>query len=345
MIRTVWWEDHRIKMIDQRALPGEERYVSCHHYREVIQAISDLTIRGAPAIGVAAALGIALGARDLALAEGEEFDRGLEQICEEFARARPTARNLFWAIEQMKGLNATLKGRANEEKIARLTDRAISIAQEDLDNNIRLGRHGQTLIPPGASLLTICNAGALATAGWGTALGIIRAAQEAGKAPRVFACETRPVLQGARLTAWELKKENIPVTLITDNMAGFLMYRGKIDCVIVGADRIVAGGDVVNKIGTYTLALLARAHGIPFYVAAPRSTFDLSLQRGEEVIIEERPVDEVLTIQGKRVAPEGIEVYNPAFDITPAAYVTAIVTEKGIISPVDRDTIARIMAE
>ncbi len=336
---TLAWQKNAVLLLDQKALPTEERTLICTRYEEVLAAIKDLTVRGAPAIGVAAAMGIALGALALPADSSEEFQKGFEVLCDQFAAARPTARNLFWAIERMKGCFAeNFRPAESAESIAGETEKvrqvlvveAQRMAEEDVAINRRIGQQGQILIGDGARILTHCNAGALATAGYGTALGVIRAARDAGKQIQVFADETRPVLQGARLTAWELKQENIPVTLITDNMAGFLMKQGRIDCVLVGADRIAANGDTANKIGTYSLAVLASAHQIPFYIAAPLSTIDRQLSSGAEIPIEERPDEEVLAIQGVRIAPVGVDVYNPAFDITPGRYISAIITEAGI---------------
>jgi methylthioribose-1-phosphate isomerase len=347
-IRTLFWEDNKIVMIDQKALPLEERTLVCTRYEEVIAAINDLTVRGAPAIGVAAAMGIALGMRQIQAKTSEAFQRDFMAICDAFARTRPTARNLFWAIERMKRcfekalisdtpLPSPTEGKQAgflQEKIRQaLVAEAIGICEEDITVNRKMGANGRFLIKDGDRILTHCNAGALATAGYGTALGVLRSAWEEGKKIHVFVDETRPVLQGARLTAWELMKENIPATLITDNMAGFLMQRGKIDLVITGADRIAANGDTANKIGTYGLAVLAKENNIPFYIAAPRSTIDLSLKTGDEIPIEERNRDEVLTFQGVRSAPAGMPVYNPAFDVTPHRYITAIITEAGIVRP------------
>ena len=395
-IYTISWRDNAVVMIDQKALPLAERYVTCADYREVIAAINDLTVRGAPAIGVAAAMGIALGALHLPDSPSEEFRRAFDEICAQFAATRPTARNLFWAIERMKRCFASVFGPTGEmppvstsggrsgKRVPRggwplpeacfLTDgaasrlftarrlrsaagkdpetavaetgsdpwrgirealiaEAIRIGEEDIAINGRLGQNGRNLISDGTRILTHCNAGALATAGYGTALGVIRAAYEEGKKIHVYVDETRPVLQGARLTAWELMREGIPCTLITDNMAGFLMQRGEVDLVIVGADRIAANGDTANKIGTYSLAVLARAHGIPFYVAAPLSTIDPALADGKAIPIEERNPDEVTRCGGVRTAPEGVVVWNPAFDVTPHDLVSAIITEAGVIRP------------
>jgi methylthioribose-1-phosphate isomerase len=336
-IRTLFWQDNAVVMIDQKALPLEERTLVCTRYEDVIAAINDLTVRGAPAIGVAAAMGIALGARQIQAANPDVFQRNFMAICDAFARTRPTARNLFWAIERMK--RCFEKALASDTSIPpsdisqALVAEAIRICEEDIAVNRQMGANGRFLIKDGDRILTHCNAGALATAGYGTALGVMRAACEEGKKIHVFVDETRPVLQGARLTAWELMKENIPATLITDNMAGFLMQRGKIDLVITGADRIAANGDTANKIGTYALAVLAKENNIPFYIAAPRSTIDLSLKTGDEISIEERSGDEVVAFQGARSAPFGMPVYNPAFDITPHRYITAIITEAGIVRP------------
>jgi len=343
-IRTVFWQDGTVVLIDQRALPLVERYVTCTDYRQVIAAIRDLTVRGAPAIGVAAAMGIALGARSIEAATPAAFRDAFAEVCRQFGAARPTARNLFWAIERMlRCCDAALDAVADSPVSPdgdpfgtvreRLVVEAIRIGEEDIAANCRLGQSGCGLIPEGARILTHCNAGALATAGYGTALGMIRAAVEAGKKIHVYADETRPVLQGARLTAWELVREGIPCTLITDNMAGFLMKKGEVDLVIVGADRIAANGDAANKIGTYGLAVLARAHGIPFYVAAPLSTIDPTLPDGGAIPIEERAADEVTHVGGIRMAPEGIDVWNPAFDVTPHELITAVITEAGVIRP------------
>jgi methylthioribose-1-phosphate isomerase len=347
-IRTLFWQDNSVVMIDQKALPLEERTLVCTRYEDVIAAINDLTVRGAPAIGVAAAMGIALGARQLQAANPGAFQRDFMAICDAFARTRPTARNLFWAIERMKGCfekvlasEAAITPSENSEAIVfshekithALVAEAIRICEEDIAVNRKMGANGRSLIKDGDRILTHCNAGALATAGYGTALGVMRAACEEGKIIHVFVDETRPVLQGARLTAWELMKENIPATLITDNMAGFLMQRGKIDLVITGADRIAANGDTANKIGTYSLAVLAKENNIPFYIAAPRSTIDLSLKTGDEIPIEERSSEEVVAFQGARSAPVGMPVCNPAFDVTPHRYITAIITEAGVIRP------------
>ncbi|KAB0667431.1 S-methyl-5-thioribose-1-phosphate isomerase [Oryzomonas japonica] len=330
--RTIEWRDNAVIMIDQTRLPGEEVYNTYEDFKSVAEAIKGMIIRGAPAIGVAAAMGIALGAREIIADTHESFFRQLENVCEIMARTRPTAVNLFWGIERMKRVAEAHRGKSLDQIREALKKEAIRIEEEDLTICRNIGKWGATLIPQGATILTHCNAGGLATAGYGTALGVIRAAHEAGKDIKVFADETRPWLQGARLTAWELVKEGIPATLISDNMAGFFMNRGEITCCVVGADRIAANGDTANKIGTYSVAVLAKENNIPFYVAAPISTLDLSLADGSQIPIEERHRDEVTHIKGIAIAPAGISVRNPAFDVTPARYITAIITERGIVS-------------
>lgn len=329
--RTIEWRDDKVVMIDQTRLPGEEVYVEYADYKSVAEAIRGMVIRGAPAIGVAAAMGVALGAREIIADTHESFLQQLNNVCEVLARTRPTAVNLFWAIERMKRVAEANRDRTLDQLRAILKEEAIRIEEEDLALCKAIGRHGAELIPAGATILTHCNAGGLATAGYGTALGVIRAAHEAGKNIQVFADETRPWLQGARLTAWELMKDGIPVTLIADNMAGFFMKRGEISCCVVGADRIAANGDTANKIGTYSVAVLAKENNIPFYVAAPTTTLDLSLASGDEIPIEERHAREVTHLHGFPVAPEGIRVRNPAFDVTPAGYIAGIITEKGVV--------------
>lgn len=324
MIETIQWTDAGVVMIDQTSLPRQERYVTCTTYQQVADAIRQMIIRGAPAIGVAAAMGIALGMREAESAG--EFDK----ICETLAATRPTAVNLFWAIDRMRRLYAEMRDRPLDEVRARLIAEAQQIRLEDIAINECIGRNGAPLVPDGKTILTHCNAGALATAGYGTALGVIRAALAAGKKVDVFADETRPFLQGARLTLWELQHDRIPATLITDNMAGHFLHSGRIGCVIVGADRIASNGDVANKIGTYSLAVLAKENNVPFYVAAPISTLDLSLASGEQIPIEQRAPHEVTHMHGVPVAPDGTQVANPAFDVTPNRYVTAIVTERGV---------------
>lgn len=329
--RTIEWRDDAVIMIDQTRLPAEEIYNEYTDFQGVAEAIRGMIIRGAPAIGVAAAMGVALGARDIIADTHESFFKQLDNVCDVLARTRPTAVNLFWAIQRMRRVAEAHRDKDLHSIRAILKAEAISIEAEDLQICKAIGTHGEPLIKEGATVLTHCNAGGLATAGYGTALGVIRAAHEAGKKIQVFADETRPWLQGARLTSWELMKDGIPVTLISDNMAGFFMKKGEIDCVVVGADRIAANGDTANKIGTYSVAVLARENRIPFYVAAPISTLDLTLKSGDAIPIEERSAQEVTHVQGIPLAPEGVRVRNPAFDVTPAKYITAIVTEKGVV--------------
>jgi methylthioribose-1-phosphate isomerase len=330
MVETIQWTDAGIVMIDQTRLPLIEEFVTCRTYQEVAQAITSMVIRGAPAIGVAAAMGVALGVLH---ASEATLDSEFETICSTLAATRPTAVNLFWAIDRMQRLYASLRGRPIDEIRAALVREARQIYLDDIAINRAIGANGAALVPDGKTVLTHCNAGALATAGYGTALGVIRAAVAAGKHIDVFADETRPFLQGARLTVWELQQDNIPVTLITDNMAGHFLHSGRIGCVVVGADRIARNGDVANKIGTYAVAVLAHENGVPFYVAAPVSTLDLTLSSGDRIPIEQRPAQEVIEIFGTAVAPPGTSVENPAFDVTPARYVTAIITEMGIARP------------
>ena len=337
---TMRFEDHALHLIDQRVLPLAFETVVCRNANETAEAIRSMVVRGAPAIGCAAAYGIALEAQ---LAAGQMrpiFDATLEQAFSVLAASRPTAVNLFWAIERMRSLCTKLGNLPSDEIAALLLSEAHAIHDEDIAANRAMGAHGAALLPHEARVLTHCNAGALATAGHGTALGVIRSAVEAGKNISVIADETRPFLQGARLTAWEMVQEKIPVTLIADNMAGHLMKSGAIDAVIVGADRIAANGDVANKIGTYMVAVLAARHKIPFYVAAPLSTFDLSAESGDAIPIEERAADEVTGFRDIRWAPEGVLVANPAFDVTPAELIAAIITEKGVIARPDRNTVA-----
>ena len=343
MIATVEYINGFVRLIDQRRLPNEEVYIDCLDYQSVAEAIQTLAVRGAPAIGVTAALGLAVGAQAIEAASFDDFWWRFIDICAVMAATRPTAVNLFWAIERMKACAQAQRQHAVVDVKAALEQEGRRILAEDIANNRRMGLHGQTLIADHARILTHCNAGALATAGYGTALGVIRAAVEQGKHVQVIADETRPVLQGARLTAWELHKDGIPVTLIADNMAGSLMRRGMIDLVIVGADRIAANGDVANKIGTYGVAVLARAHGIPFYVAAPLSTIDSSLPSGEHIPIEERQPEEVTHLDGRRIAPVGITALNLAFDVTPHVYVHAIITEVGVLRPPLDQSIAQAL--
>jgi methylthioribose-1-phosphate isomerase len=330
MIRTIEWTDKGVVMLDQRLLPTQEIYNTYTDYRQVADAIRTMVIRGAPAIGVAAAMGVALGVRGSKAKSVEELDPDLENICATLAGTRPTAVNLFWAVERMKMLYRRVREKGVEEVRSALIREAQEMHAEDVRANESMGKLGQELIPGQARILTHCNAGALATAGYGTALGVIRAAVASGKRIEVFADETRPFLQGARLTAWELMKDGIPVTVITDNMAGHMMQKGRIDCVIVGADRIAANGDVANKIGTYSVAVLAKENDIPFYVAAPTSTVDLNVADGSQIPIEERVGAEVRSVQGVAVTPDGASVANPAFDVTPNRYIGAIITERGV---------------
>jgi methylthioribose-1-phosphate isomerase len=323
------WRDNKLIVLDQTRLPQEEYYLEIGHYSDLVEAIRRLAVRGAPALGVAAAYGVALGAREIQAASKAEFLSRLKEVTRALADSRPTARNLFWALERMERI---AEAGQDVEKIKQaLVAEALKIHQEQIESDKALARLGATLIDEGDTILTHCNAGVLATAGYGTALGVIKEAEAEGKKVQVIVTETRPLLQGARLTACELKKAGIPFTLITDSMAGSFMPKGRIDVVVVGADRIARNGDTANKIGTYTLAVLAREHGIPFYIAAPTSTIDLSLASGDDIRIEERQPEEVTCFQGVRTAPADICVANPAFDVTPHQYITAIITEKGII--------------
>jgi methylthioribose-1-phosphate isomerase len=333
-VRPIYYADDSCYMLDQRLLPTEEKWYAYRDYREVAEAIKTMVVRGAPAIGVAAAYGAAFAAAELAEQAPEDFSHRFAACCAELGATRPTAVNLFWALERMQRCAAKAGQNATASQVAaRLLEEAHTISAEDVDINRRLGHHGNTLLPERATVLTHCNAGALATAGYGTALGVIRAAVEAGKQISVVADETRPFLQGARLTAWELQRDNIPVTLICDNMAGYMMQQGRIDAIIVGADRVAANGDSANKIGTYSLAVLAHAHQIPFYIAAPVSSIDYAIPDGSHIPIEERDAAEVTTCGGKRIAPENVEVYNPSFDVTPAHLISAIITERGVARP------------
>ncbi len=341
MFVTVERGPNGVRLLDQRRLPQVETYVECVSPQEVAEAIRDMVVRGAPAIGVAAAFGIALGASQASSLAPEDFDARLTEACDRIGAARPTAVNLRWAVERMRrgAREARSAGLGPADVAARLEEEARKIRDEDLEACHAIGRHGAALVPAEAVILTHCNAGGLATAGYGTALGVVRGAVEAGKKIRVLAGETRPFLQGARLTAWELLQDGIETTLITDASAGSLLRRREVDLVVVGADRIAANGDVANKIGTYPLAVLAKENGVPFYVAAPLSTVDLDCHDGDHIPIEERDPREVTEISGRRIAPEGVEVLNPAFDVTPARYVTAIITEAGIARPPYADSL------
>lgn len=343
MIRTIEWTDEGVVMIDQRLLPGEEIYNTYKTVDEVADAIVTMVIRGAPAIGVAAAMGIALGVQNLT--EADDLEREFAAICETIRDTRPTAQNLFWAIQRMKKAFQAHRGVPLPELQKALREEAVRMHLEDIEINRKMGEYGQQLLSGEMTVLTHCNAGALATAGWGTALGVIRSAVEHGKKINVFADETRPFLQGARLTAWEMMKENIPCTLITDNMAGYFMKAGRIQAVVVGSDRIAANGDIANKIGTYSVAVLARENGIPFYVAAPLSTIDRECPTGDQIPIEERDIREVTHIKGHAMAPSAISVANPAFDVTPHRFVSAIITEQGIARAPYSESIPRLFAE
>jgi len=333
MIQTLEWTESGVVFIDQTKLPTEEVYVTCTTHQQVADVIRNMVVRGAPAIGVAAAMGIALGVKNSKATNAADLKKDFDQICEAIRQTRPTAVNLFWAIRRMTEKFESLRPRTIAE-IRQAQQVMIEESQrmhaEDIAANQAMGRHGATLMPSTGGVLTHCNAGALATAGYGTALGVIRAAVEAGKKIHVYADETRPFLQGSRLTAWELMKDGIPTTVISDNMAGVMMQQGKIGAIVVGADRIAANGDVANKIGTYTVAILAKEHGIPFYVAAPISTVDLATPDGSKIPIEQRNAREVTHIGGRQMTPDGVEIENPAFDVTPAKYIAAIITERGI---------------
>ena len=330
MVKTLEWTSAGVRFIDQTRLPTEEVYVTCRNYREVATAIRDMIVRGAPAIGVAAAMGVALGVRESKAKSYVDLKPELDEICNTLAATRPTAVNLFWGIQRMRERAEQLAVRPIEEIRRALIDEAQQMYLADIAACKTMGRNGAVLMPGSGGVLTHCNAGALATCGYGSALGVIRAAVEAGKKIHVFADETRPFLQGSRLTAWELTKDGIPTTVISDNMAGTMMKQGKIDAVMVGADRIAANGDVANKIGTYSVAVLAQAHDIPFYVAAPWSTVDLTTPHGDQIPIEQRSPREITHIGNKQVAPDGVRVENPAFDVTPHRYIAAIITERGV---------------
>lgn len=340
-MKAIEWLDGRLRILDQSKLPHEQSFVDLANYQDVALAIKEMKVRGAPAIGIAAAYGISLGAQDIKAVNKDEFLVQLSEVMQIFAATRPTAVNLFQAINRMR--RAAIGDNVAEIRRALLAE-AQRIHQEEIAATRRLSQLGADLIEDSFTILTHCNAGSLATAGYGTALGVIKAAREQGKSVGVMATETRPMLQGARLTTWELQQESIPVTLITDSMAGYFMHQGKINCVIIGADRIAANGDAANKIGSYTLAVLARENSIPFYVAAPTSTVDLSLGSGAQIPIEERDPREVTHIQGLPIAPEGIKVANPAFDVTPYGYISMIITEKGIIRPPYKEGLIKAMS-
>src|SRR5689334_1268190 len=345
MIQTLEWTDSGVRFIDQTKLPTEETYVTCKTYTQVADVIRNMVVRGAPAIGVAAAMGVALGVKNSKAESVGALKQELDQICDLIGKTRPTAVNLFWAIGRMREKFELLRVRPLPQIKQALIEEAQRMHAEDIAANQAMGRHGATLMPSSGGVLTHCNAGALATAGYGTALGVIRAAVEQGKKIHVYADETRPFLQGSRLTAWELMKDGIPTTVISDNMAGAMMLQGKIGAIVVGADRIAANGDVANKIGTYTVAVLAREHGIPFYVAAPISTVDLATADGSGIPIEQRNAREVTHIAGRQMVPDGVGVENPAFDVTPAKYVTAIITERGIARAPYEDSLRKLAEE
>lgn len=343
-METMRWNGDSLELLDQTQLPKTLEYIHCQDYRRVGLAIKHLEVRGAPAIGAAAAYGVVLGAQEVV--QESDFRARVSVIADELRQTRPTAVNLFWAIDRMMAaLDACGADMTNEAITAKLEEEAKTIEELDREVNRSMSKHGAKLFTEPVSILTHCNAGALATVAYGTALGVIRQAHAEGHVTRVFADETRPLLQGARLTAWELNEDGIPVTLITDNMAGWVMKQKKVQAVIVGADRITSSGDVANKIGTYSVAVLAKEHGIPFYVAAPMSTFDWTLATGDEIPIEERDADEVKHVYGVQTAPLDVDVFNPAFDVTPHEYIAAIITEKGIIHNPNQETMARFKKE
>jgi methylthioribose-1-phosphate isomerase len=330
MIRPIEWKDNEVLMIDQRRLPWEETWFRCRTYKDVAKGIKVMVIRGAPAIGVAAAMGLALGALKIKTKDQARFLGELKKIKDYLAGQRPTAVNLVWALNRMENLALSMSHSPVADIQEALVKEARAMHEEDIAINRRLGAHGAALVPDEATILTHCNAGALATGGYGTALGVVRAAVEAGKKVRVLADETRPFLQGARLTAWELQKDHIPVEIITDNMAGYFLAAGRVDLVVVGADRIAANGDAANKIGTYSVAVLAKENKVPFYVAAPLSTVDLNTATGRDIPIEQRPDEEITHVRGRRITPLGVPVLHPAFDVTPNKYIAGIITEKGV---------------
>jgi methylthioribose-1-phosphate isomerase len=342
MIQTLEWTDSGVRFIDQTKLPGEETYVTCKTADQVADVIRDMIVRGAPAIGVAAAMGIALGVKNSKAESVGELRPEFDRVCDVIGKTRPTAVNLFWAIRRMRDKFELLRARPLPQLKQALIEEAQRMHAEDIAANQAMGQFGATLMPASGGVLTHCNAGALATCGYGTALGVIRAAVQQGKKIHVYADETRPFLQGSRLTAWELMKDNIPTTVISDNMAGAMMSQGKIGAIVVGADRIAANGDVANKIGTYTVAVLAKEHNLPFYVAAPISTIDFETASGNQIPIEQRNQREVTHFAGKQVTPDGVSIENPAFDVTPSRYVTAIVTEKGIARPPYLESLQRL---
>lgn len=341
MIPTVEWKDGIVRMLDQTKLPLETVYIDCKDYQTVARGIRELWVRGAPAIGVTAAMGLALGAKQISVSTFDEFWPEFERICNDLAATRPTAVNLFWAINHIKQFVQENKDKKLDDLREMILHESQRLLEEDIETNKRIGSYGSAFVSDDDNIITHCNAGSIATAGYGTALGVMRAAAKEGKQIHVYVDETRPVLQGSRLTAWELMQENIPCTLITDSMAGYFMYRDMVDLALVGADRITRNGDVANKIGTYGLAVLCKEHGIPFYVAAPFSTIDFRMESGSDIPIEERDPREVTHILGNvQIAPNGVAVANPAFDVTPARYITAVITEKGAFRPKDLDKLA-----
>ncbi|OEH84820.1 S-methyl-5-thioribose-1-phosphate isomerase [Desulfuribacillus stibiiarsenatis] len=340
-MRPMLWENRRLKLINQLLLPNKEEWIEYSDYEDVALAIKNMIVRGAPAIGATAAFGLALAALKYRNLEKDEFLEKIDNAAKILANTRPTAVNLFWAIQRMRNLLELNKDNFTvPELVEKIVREAETIAEDDVQINKKMGAYGATLIPEGAQIYTHCNAGALATVDYGTALGVIRSAHEQNKNIHVYAGETRPYLQGSRLTTFELMKDNIPVTLVTDNMAGFLMKQGKVHCVIVGADRVAANGDVANKIGTYSLSVLAKEHNIPFYVAAPISTIDLQIDSGDEIEIEERGTEEVIKVYDTFIAPKDAVAYHPAFDVTPHQNITAIITEKGIIHKPSKETMS-----
>lgn len=344
-MKPVYYENGALKMLDQTLLPTQEVTHRYTDYREIAKAIVDMIVRGAPAIGVTAGYGVCFGALEFEKLPREDFFKEMKTVCQVLRATRPTAVNLFWAVDRMEGVIEANADKTPEEITSLLKAEADAICSEDIQMCRDMGAYGAALIHRKDTILTHCNAGALATADYGTALGVVRAAWEAGKEISVYADETRPFLQGARLTAYELQKDGIPVTLITDNMAGWMMKQGKIDCVVVGADRIARNGDVANKIGTYSVSILAKAHGIPFYVAAPTSTIDFNMWSGDDIVIEERDTREISHIKGQQIAPDGVRMENPAFDVTPHQNITAIITEKGVVYPPFDLSIPKLQAE
>ncbi len=341
MIRTIWWKEGKVYILDQTKLPHKKEVIECRNYRRVKLCIQKMSIRGAPAIGIASAMGLALGAMSIIARTREGFFKKLEAIADQFLHTRPTGANLFWAIDRLLGLARKNRNKSLTQIKHIIEKEAINMLEEDVKLNKRIGKNGLKLINKPVNILTHCNTGSLATGGYGTALGVIRAAHSRGRIKKVFVDETRPALQGARLTTWELLHDKIPAILVTDNMAGYLMQKGVVDCVIVGADRVAGNGDVVNKIGTYTLAVLAKHHHVPFYVAAPSATVDMSIDKGEDIVIEERAPEEVLEFQKRRIAPKNVAVLNPAFDLTPHELVTAIITDRGVIRRPDEKEMVR----